>query len=60
MQVKDLDENFENLLEAAELNARSAWEMNFTADIREKYSEYEDTMFISSAQLDRLHVIADR
>ena len=57
-QFYDIDE-FDKLLLAAEDFAISDWEMDFVADIQEKYKKYGARMFLSDAQVDQLAKIAD-
>lgn len=59
MKAKDIDE-FETLLDDAEGNANSDWEMSFTADMRERYEDYGGEMFVSEKQLEYLERIAHR
>jgi hypothetical protein len=51
--------NFESLLEDAESNAKTAWEIDFVSDIIERYDEYEDNTFLSDNQLAVLERIAN-
>ncbi len=50
--------DFEDLLEAAETEARTDWEMQFTSDLRVKYSQFEERMYLSESQLEQLKKIA--
>lgn len=59
MKAKEIDD-FETLLDDAEGNANSDWEMNFTADMREKFEDYGGEMFVSEKQLEWLEKIAYR
>ena len=57
MQAIDIDD-FEELLESAENNAKNGFEMDFTSDMRDKYDEYGDTCYVSEKQLALLESIA--
>lgn len=57
-QVQDLDYDFEDLLSEAESKARGAWEENFTEDMRDKFDEYGDRMYLSDRQEEILKRIA--
>lgn len=59
MKAIDYDGSFEDLLSEAEDNASTGWEQQFVADMKSKYAEYGDDMFVSEAQLDKLRQIAD-
>jgi hypothetical protein len=59
MKAKEIDD-FDDILDQAEANANSDWEMNFTADMREKYEDYGGEMFVSEKQLEHLERIAER
>jgi hypothetical protein len=58
MRVEDYDIDFEELLSAAEDEAKNEWEMDFVGDMRDKYTDYGDTMFLSEKQLALLRRIA--
>lgn len=58
-RVRDIDEYFSRLLSDAEALAANEWEVRFVMDIRDKYDEYEDDMFVSDAQLSTLRKIAE-
>lgn len=53
----DIDE-FEELLEDARMAAGSDWEETFVADMKTRYGQYGENMFISNSQLDKLNKIA--
>ncbi len=57
MRARDI-EDFDQLLEDAESQARTDWEMAFVSDIQAKYDYYEDDLFVSEKQLDTLMRIA--
>jgi hypothetical protein len=59
MKASEIDD-FDNLLDDAEGNANSDWEMEFTSNIREKYDQYKGDMFVSEKQLEHLERIAER
>ena len=58
LEVFETVEDFEDLLSAAEAEAKTGWEMDFTADIREKFFLYAGEMFLSERQLELLEKIA--
>ena len=57
MKVKDI-ENFDELLDDAEANAKAKWDMDFLGEIRDKYDEFEEEMYISASQLEQIERIA--
>lgn len=59
-QLYELGYDFESLLREAESNARGSWEENFVDDLRDKFDEYGDNMYLSDKQEEVLHRIADR
>lgn len=50
--------NFSTLLSEAAENAEIGWEEDFVTSLQEKFWEYDDDMFVSPAQLERLEKIA--
>jgi hypothetical protein len=48
--VSDLYDDFEDVLDIAESNARGAWEEQFVDDLRAKFDEYGERMFLSDRQ----------
>lgn len=52
------DGEFEEVLEQAELSASTGWEMDFVADIKEKYGIFGSRLLISEKQLTSLHKIS--
>lgn len=60
-RVQDLydEDDFEDLLEDARMNAANDWEESFVADMKGRYSEYGRRMYISDAQNDLLERIAN-
>ena len=52
--------DFDSILDDAESEAITDWEIEFCADIRDKYDQYEDDMFISNKQLEILERISKR
>lgn len=58
--VADLDFDFEEALDEAEDKARGNWEEQFVADLREKFSRFENLMFVSDRQVEMLMKIVDR
>ena len=58
MKAEDIEE-FEELLNDAERWAFVEWDMNFVADIRDKYGQYGAHTYISEAQLEQLERIAN-
>jgi hypothetical protein len=57
MKAYEID-NFDELLDDAESQASTDWEMDFVNDMRDKYDQYSDEMFVSEAQLEKLEKIA--
>jgi len=57
MIASDID-NYADLLESAELNAKNDWEMDFVFDLMNKFDEYGDDTYVSEAQLEKLEKIA--
>lgn len=58
VQDLDIDFDFDDLIEAADANASSDWAMQFVADMRARFAEYGDEMFVSDSQLEKLKQIA--
>ena len=58
MRVEDYDIDFDELLSVAEDEAKNEWEMDFVGDMRDKYTDYGDAMFLSEKQLALLRRIA--
>ena len=60
-KVKDhySEGEFAELLEEAENNAESGWDAEFTEDMRERFDEYGEDMFLSDAQRGQLERIAN-
>lgn len=59
MKVADLDDvDFDELLAAADAQAKTGWAMEFVEDLAGKYKQYGSGMFISDAQLSKLREIA--
>jgi len=50
--------DFEELLGAAESEARTGWEMDFTSEMRVKYTQFEERMYLSDKQVAQLKRIA--
>ncbi len=57
MIASDID-NYADLLESAELNAKNDWEMGFVFDLMNKFDEYGDDTYVSEVQLEKLEKIA--
>lgn len=61
MSQKVLDlysvEEFEDLLFSAEQKKKSVWAEKFVEDLREKFEEYGESMFISDRQVEMLQKI---
>jgi hypothetical protein len=51
-------DRFKAVLVAAELNASTAWEMEFTDDLRERFEKWGYRMQISNTQRTQLNRIA--
>ena len=60
MRVTDHDFtlDFEDILDSAESYAKNDWEEQFVSDLRDKYDEWGDEMFLSDRQADILLRIA--
>lgn len=61
MRVEDMFDDvaeFDKLLEAAEQEAITDWQMDFVSDIQDKYKKYGRKMYLSDNQLSRLEKIA--
>lgn len=58
MQAIDIPE-FDVLLEDAEDAATTEWEMDFVSDMKEKYEQYGDKMYVTEKQIAALEKIAD-
>lgn len=50
---------FQELYDAAEINATGQWEENFIKDMGEKLRQYGDGMFVSDKQMAVLNRIAN-
>lgn len=59
MKAHEID-NYEDLIEEAECEANSDWEMDFVSDLKDKYDQYGDNTYVSEAQLAKLEKIANR
>lgn len=60
-KVKDhyADGEFEELLEDAEANADSGWDVDFVEDMQERFEQYGHDMFLSNAQCEQIERIAN-
>lgn len=60
--VADLSDptEFEDLLTEAASASLSVWEMDFVDDLRERFDQYGERMFLSERQLEWLEQIARR
>ena len=60
-RVQDLyeEKEFEELLEDARMNAANDWEESFVADMKTRYDQYGQRMYISEAQQTTLERIAN-
>ncbi|HBO4588841.1 TPA: hypothetical protein ACRMT1_002700 [Pseudomonas aeruginosa] len=56
----DRVEEFNSLLGAAELNAATTWEEEFTADLRANFQRYGPRMFLSESQHTTLERLANQ
>ena len=56
----DDSDEFESILDDAERKASKEFEINFTSDIRSKFDEYGEDMFLSEKQCDTLQRIASK
>lgn len=50
--------DFEELLECAERQASTEWEIDFVSDVSERYDQYEDRTYLSDKQRSNLEKIA--
>ena len=60
-QIADIYDDvseFEELLEAAEAESSTAWEMEFLDGVRNRYEKYHDGTYISEKQIEILERIA--
>ena len=57
MKAQEID-NYEELLEEADIKASNDWEMDFVSDLKEKFEQYGDDTYVSDAQLEKLEAIA--
>lgn len=53
------EDEFEELLDSAAMNAANDWEEQFVADMKGRYGQYGRRMFISDAQQETLERIAN-
>lgn len=53
------DEDFEELLEDARINAANDWEEQFVSDMTGRFEQYGRRMFISHSQRDHIERIAN-
>lgn len=53
-------EDFETTLNAAEANADTDWEEEFTESIRERFEQWGERMYLSESQADHLERIAGK
>ena len=60
-EVKDVysEQEFEDILETAEENAKSAWEQDFVTDMRNRYDVYKLRLFLTEKQEEALVNLAD-
>lgn len=52
------EKEIEDLLDTAETNASSSWEMNFMDDVRRQWERWGMQMFLSEAQYESIARIA--
>ena len=57
-QTAGLIPDFEDILEQAECNASTDWEMSFVSDMKYRYSQYGSVTYVSDRQFDQLKRIA--
>lgn len=48
-------DEFIDVLDEIENNAKSGWDMGFVDDLREKFEKYGADMFISERQVEQIH-----
>lgn len=53
------ENDFEELLETARMNAANDWEEQFVADMKDRYDQYGRRMFLSDNQQETLERIAN-
>lgn len=58
MEIYD-EEEFESLLDEAEMNAANDWEERFVADLRSKFQKFGRRMYLSESQREHLERIAN-
>ncbi len=54
------DDDIGTLIEAAEAAASTEWEQNFMSDMRDRYDQYGDEMFLSDKQRAVLERLAEK
>ena len=59
MQAKDV-EFFEELIEQAQLNAKSGFEMDYMEDIRDKFVMFGLSMYVTEKQISLIERIANK
>lgn len=57
-EMFDEASEFEDLLDAAESEASTGWEMDFVSDMRDRFEEYQERMYLSERQIEILERIA--
>jgi len=50
--------DFGDIMEAADLNAKDGWEMDFVSDMRDRFEQYGAHMYLSEKQREILERIA--
>ena len=56
----DSPDDFDDLLYTAEQQAGTYWEMEFCSDMRDRFEEYGDRMYLSDRQRETLEKIANQ
>jgi len=59
VQDEYTEQEFLDLLDEAEANAKNTWEETFVSDMRDKFDEYNVRMFLSDKQDEILNRIAN-
>jgi hypothetical protein len=58
IDLYDSSGDFDDLLSRAEDEATTNWEMGFTSDLRDRFDEYGDEMYLTERQREILERIA--
>lgn len=58
MKVKEYNPDFKTILLEAEAFANTEWDMEFIANLWDKYDAYGENMYVSEKQIEQLERIA--